>query len=128
MPPDDESPRGNPEGTANNKPTNETARQSGYLHSSVGPRQCAGDTVGVALRRRRRASLRMPPLGESGDIRDPHRRWRPEKLSEKQLDAAVAAAEHLTEAGLSPVFDVDTLRAMWRAGRRQLAENLRGAR
>jgi hypothetical protein len=39
------------------------------------------------------------------------------------LDAAAAAAKHLLQAGLPPMFDVDTLRGMWRHGHHQLAQH-----
>jgi hypothetical protein len=61
-------------------------------------------------------------LGETGNVRDPWQQWRPERLSDVQIEAAVAAAHHLLSQDLPPMFDVDTLRAMWRAGRRELAE------
>ncbi|MBX7433474.1 hypothetical protein JDV09_15340 [Mycobacterium sp. Y57] len=57
---------------------------------------------------------------------DPWRPWRPETLSDKQLDGAAAAAKCLAEAGLAPLFDAETLRGLWRRGgdHRVLAEEL----
>jgi hypothetical protein len=89
-------------------------------------RQCHADTVPVQLRRRRKESYRCEPLGESGNIRDPWVPWRPEKLTEKDIDGAVAAAAHLLADGYVPVFDLPTLRAMWKAGHHQLVDDLRG--
>ena len=60
--------------------------------------------------------------------RDPWQPWRPEKPSEKHVDGAVAAAEHLLAVDLPPLFDLDTLRAMYRAGHHQLVDELRGGR
>jgi hypothetical protein len=82
------------------------------------PRQCE------PLWRRRRAADECRPLA-SGH-RDPWRPWRPEKLSEKQVDAAAAAAEYLLDAGMAPRFDIDTLRQLWRAGHADLVDELRG--
>jgi hypothetical protein len=45
------------------------------------------------------------------------------RLSEKQLDAAINAAEHLLAIGLPPLFSVDTIRALWRRDR-ELSESL----
>jgi hypothetical protein len=91
--------------------------------NAAASRQCAADTV-AGLRRRRAASWRMECL--ACGCRDPWRPWRPERLSEKQIAAAVAAAGHLRDAGLQPVFDVPTLRELWRAGHHQLVDDLRG--
>ena len=72
------------------------------------------------------ASQRLAPLASG--VRDPWQPWRPEKLSEKQTDAAAAAAAHLLACGYAPVFDIETLRAMWKAGHHQLVDDLRGGR
>ena len=102
------------------KPTNQ-------VHDITPPtRQCHADTVPVQLRRRHAASYRCQPLGESSNIRDPWVSWRPEKLSEKEIDGAAAAAAHLLACGYPPVFDLPTLRAMWKAGHHQLVNDLRG--
>ena len=45
-------------------------------------------------------------------------------LSEKMVDAAADAAAHLIGVGYVPIFDTATLRAMWRAGDRELAQQL----
>lgn len=89
------------------------------VHATANPRLCAGD----ALHRRRQASYRCEPLA-SGH-RDPWQPWRPATLSDKQVEGAVEAAEHLRDAGLTPRFDLDTLRVMWRAGHHQLVNELR---
>jgi hypothetical protein len=80
--------------------------------------------VAADLCRRRAASWRCAPLHDGA--RDAWRPWRPESLSEAQIDGAVAAACHLRAAGLQPVFDLDTLREMWREGHHSLVDDLRG--
>jgi hypothetical protein len=52
------------------------------------------------------------------------RPYRPERLSEVQVQAAVDAAEHLLELGYPPLFDFATLQAMWTAGHWKLIEEL----
>jgi len=47
-------------------------------------------------------------------------------LSQKRIDAAAQAAEHLFAAGLLPLFDGATLRELWRGGHHQLVDELRG--
>lgn len=113
-----------PPGKSGPAPAQEPAptTPSNEHHNSRSGRQCTGDSVGAQLRRRRMASWRCEPL-DSGH-RDPHHRWRPEKLSAKQLEAVAAAAEHLDAAGLSAIFDVDVLRELWRSGDRELAQRL----
>lgn len=86
-------------------------------------RQCAAVRP---WRRRRDAADRSEPLGDSGNVRDPWRAWRPDVLSENQIEAAVAAAEYLLALNIAPMFDLDMLRAMWRAGFRKLVDTLRG--
>ena len=113
-----------PTGDTTNDDTPEPIRTSSRVDSSRVPRQCSLDTRPWA--RRRRAADRCEPLGDSGNIRDPWVPWRPEKLSEKQIAAAAAAAAHLLDAGYPPVFDIGTLRAMWKAGHHQLVDDLRG--
>jgi hypothetical protein len=39
---------------------------------------------------------------------------------------AVAAAHHLFERDLTPIFDVDILRSLWKSGHHQLVDRLRG--
>jgi hypothetical protein len=41
------------------------------------------------------------------------------------IDGAADAAAHLLAHGLTPVFDIDTLREMWRAGHHRLVDRLR---
>ena len=95
------------------KPTN-------HVQDNAQPRLCGA----AALRRRRRAADRCEP--NASGVRDPWQPWRPEKLSEKQIDAAAAAAAHLLAHGYTPVFDIETLRTMWKAGHHQLVDDLRG--
>lgn len=67
------------------------------------------------LRRRRHAANRSVPL-DCG-CRDPwgHRCTEP-PLSDKRIDAARDAAEHLLEAGLVPLLEIEVLQALWRRG------------
>jgi hypothetical protein len=102
-----------------------TTRAEGFLQSiSLPARQCHGDTV-VGLRRRRAASQRLVPLADG--VQDPWQPYRPERLSDVQIQAAVDAAEHLIAQNLPPLFDDATLKAMWKAGHRDLAEHLHAA-
>jgi len=100
--------------------THDTADDS---ESTTALRQCA---AGRQLRRRRGAADRCEPLHGAGNVRDPWQPWRPEKLPEKQIHAAAATATHLLAHNLWPIFDLDMLRAMWRAGYRSLVDTLRG--
>ena len=45
-------------------------------------------------------------------------------MSEAQVQGAVAAAQHLLAEDMVPLFDHATLRAMWKAGHREIAERL----
>jgi hypothetical protein len=78
-----------------------------------------------ALHRRREASWRLPVLACGCSDPWPCRCSDPPP-SAKMLDAATDAAGHLLACGLEPLFDVDTLRRLWRRGGsdRQLAERL----
>jgi hypothetical protein len=69
----------------------------------------------------------MPPLGRCGCIRDPlfDRHHCGSEISGRMVHAAAMAAHHLLDAGYPPIFDVATLRAMWRAGHHQLVDQLR---
>jgi hypothetical protein len=87
------------------------------------PRLCSADTV-AGLARRRQASQRMVLL-ECGH-RDPLCRCLRPPLSEKQIDAAAAAAVHLLAYGCAPAFDIETLRALCKAGHHPLVDDLRG--
>jgi hypothetical protein len=82
---------------------------------------CRFNAVPRQLRRRRVASWRLPPL-DCG-CRDPWtcKHYRDAYISDKQADAAVAAIEHLDLVGTPGLLDVDTCRAMWRIGFRDLA-------
>lgn len=69
------------------------------------------------LRRRRAASQRAEPL--ACGCADP---WTCRHHdSPVDVDAAVAAGEHLLRNQLGPIYNVDTGRTLWRAGRRDLA-------
>jgi hypothetical protein len=71
-------------------------------------------------RRRRDTSSRLPPL--ACGCRDPllcrcgssQRGHGDPPPSERMVDAAALAAAHLSAAGLPPIFDQATLRALWR--------------
>lgn len=81
----------------------------------------------AALDRRRVAAKRSVPL-QCG-CRDPHecRCWRDQSArTERLTDAARYAAEHILEAGYTPLLDLETLRALWRRGGsdRRLAQRL----
>jgi len=76
------------------------------------------------MRRHRLAAARCEP--NDGGVRDPLQPWRAEKLSDKQVAAAVDAALYLLNIGMPPMFDLNTLRAMWKAGHHQLVDDLRG--
>ncbi|CAN5754770.1 hypothetical protein BH09ACT7_BH09ACT7_32490 [soil metagenome] len=89
---------------------------------SMGADYCESNAVTLQLRQRRQASHRLLPL-DCG-CRDPWRPWRPEKLSERQIAGAAAAALHLLDEGYAPLFDVPMLQAMWKAGHHGLAEEL----
>jgi hypothetical protein len=73
--------------------------------------------------RRHAAKRRLPPIDDAGTV-DPWLKTIPAPRTAVQVDGAVAAAEHLLDAGLPPLFDVDTLRGMWRQGHRDLARDL----
>jgi hypothetical protein len=90
-------------------------------------RQC-GDDAPAALQRRRKASRRLPSIGTCGCIRDPqHNRHRcGGQITDRQLQGAVDAAHHLLDAGYPPIFDVPTLRELWKSGHHQLVDELRG--
>lgn len=83
-----------------------------------------GDT---GLARRRGASRRMPPLGPCGCVRDPahdgHRCGG--EITDKTVVGAVEAAHHLADLGYPPIFNVEMLRAMWKAGHHRLVDDLR---
>lgn len=102
------------------------AKPANHHQANAQSRQCHADTVPVQWRRRRQASYRCEPLADGH--RDPWRSWRPNQLSDKQIDGAVDAARHLRDAGVEPLFDLPMLRAMWKAGHHQLVDTLRGGR
>jgi hypothetical protein len=68
----------------------------------------------------------MVSISRCGCIKDPDldRHRCSGEGTEKMVDAAAAAAQHLLAENLTPVFDVSTLRALWRAGHRDLAVEL----
>ena len=93
-----------------------------HPYDNRAPRQCSPDPW--PWRRRRAASWRLPPLADGAA--DPWRPWRPERVSPVQVQGAVDAARHLLAEGLPPIFDADTVTAIWRRGGddRALAEEL----
>jgi hypothetical protein len=74
------------------------------------------------------ASRRLPPIGACGCIRDPFtdRHRCGGEISDRQLQGAVDAAHHILDAGYLPIFDVATLRELWKSGHHQLVDELRG--
>jgi hypothetical protein len=52
------------------------------------------------------------------------RRRGPKQEPAAQIRGAVAAAEHLLDQGLTPLFDAPTLQALWVAGHWRLVERL----
>ena len=66
--------------------------------------------------RRYQASLRLPPLGPCGCIRDPDndRHRCHGQITLARADALIAAAAHLDAAGLRPIFDAIQLRDVWK--------------
>ena len=112
MPPDNEvGPRGNPEGT-DNTITTPAPNKGQHSQCNDASRQC--EHPARQLRRRRMAAYRCEPLPPGH--RDPWRPWRPEELSDKQVEGAAAAARHLLDMGVTPRFDTTTLRALYRRG------------
>src|SRR4051812_44922347 len=97
MPPNKEvGPRDTtPEGTDTIITTPATTTATSTVQCSGTQRQCSTDTR--TWWRRRRAADRCEP--NASGVRDPWQPWRPEKLSEKQIDAAAAAAAHLLGLG-----------------------------
>lgn len=81
---------------------------TGLIHKSIDT--TTDEPEFIAWRRRREASYRLPVL--DGGRSDPWHYDDP-PLTDHQLDGAVAAAAHLLTAGLAPLFDLDTLRALW---------------
>lgn len=71
------------------------------------------------LSRRGRAEL---PCGHRGDPHAPCNHC--ELETDRQVEAAVTAVEHLDEHGLPALVDRATCRAMWKAGHRRLAAEL----
>lgn len=73
------------------------------------------------LHRRRAAAARCQPL-ECG-CRDPWtcRHHDDDQDDDNQTEAAAQAGDYLLRHGLAPLYGVDRGRALWRAGRRDLA-------
>lgn len=79
--------------------------------------------------RRREAARHLRPLNCPGRCHDPLLDCiceEPPPITEQMVAAAVAAAQHLRDENLPPIFDTETLRAMWRSGHHQLVDELRG--
>jgi hypothetical protein len=74
------------------------------------------------------AKRRSHPIGTCGCIRDPdHDRHRcASTISDRQVQAALDAADHLRAEGCMPIFDLPTLREMWKSGHHTLVDELRG--
>ena len=86
-----------------------------------------GTDIVAMWRRRRQASWRLEPL-ECCSCADPWPcRCHERAPSAKMIDAGADAAEHLLAAGLTPMFDIDTQRQLWRGGHHRLVHRLRSA-
>ena len=70
----------------------------------------------------------MAPLSLCGCVRDPDhdRHSCGEQITDAQLQGAVDAAHHILAAGYLPIFDLPTLRELWKSGHHQLVDELRG--
>ena len=97
MPAEREGPPGTerPGGYQAARPDQKSATTTDKPHPTAPTRQC-----GATPLLRRRAADRCVPLGETGNIRDPWQPWRPERLSQVQVQAAVDAARHLAAQDL----------------------------
>lgn len=86
--------------------------------------QHSPDSVSGQLRRRRQASQRIPRTA-CGHADPPLTCLcdEDESLSPSYIRGAVRATRHLLDCGMLPAFSPATLRAMWRAGYRQLVED-----
>lgn len=71
------------------------------------------------LRQRRAATYRLPIL-DCGHVDPLMCRCQTRPLT---TDSAVAAAEHLLHHGLTPLFDIDQARDLWRTGHRDYARH-----
>lgn len=90
---------------------------------SIGPDYCEHNPIPRQLRRRRAASWRMQAFCPSCSARDPLccRCYENREPTTRMTEAAIDAAEHLRLHGLSPLYSIAQGRALWRAGRRDLA-------
>lgn len=77
----------------------------------------------AARARRRGAAIRSTPISTCGCIQDPDvdRHNCDRGITDKQVDAAVAAAVHLESLRTPGLFDTRMCHAMWRAGYRGIA-------
>jgi hypothetical protein len=131
-PPNETAPpvsRGRPSTSPSPTPATTTEAEAGTSYSTGNRRQRDADTwrPEVGARQRRRASRRIPPIGACSCVRDPLTdRHRCDEISDRQLQGAVAAAHHILAAGCLPIFDLPTLRALWKSGHHQLVDELRG--
>jgi hypothetical protein len=84
--------------------------------------QHSPDSVSGQLRRRRQASQRIPRMacGRADPLTCLCDEDKP--LSPSYIRGADRATRHLLDCGLLPAFSPATMRAMWRAGHRQLVE------
>lgn len=93
----------------------------GIGHHNRGRVDCAANERRFRVWRRGRALL------SCGCIADPHagcHRRHDYAITDMQAEAAVAAIRHLDALGTPALLDEPTCRAIWRAGRRQLAERV----
>lgn len=91
--------------------------------SEPAPRQdrpATKNTLSQQLTRRRHAAQRSEPL-DCG-CSDPWIcRCHDPELTDRQIEAAINAAEYLLAHKLPPLLTIPVRRALWRAGRRDLA-------
>lgn len=108
-PPDKRKPGPTP-GTG---PLGKSAEATDKDQITASGRWCPADTVTCAWRRRR-ASHRLPVLdcGHS----DPWRSWRPEHVSDLQVDGYRAAVQHLRAHGLLAAPNIPAMQELWRLG------------
>jgi hypothetical protein len=105
----------------------EKERPSGYQaarpdqQKSDNTNICESNAIPRQQRRRRAASWRCPPLDCSCRDPWPCKHYRDPYISDNQAEAAAAAIAHLDLVGTPGLLDIDTCRAMWRIGRRDLA-------
>lgn len=94
-----------------------TATTTNHPQQVAGPCHVTSHGAAQQLRARRVAVEAVRPLACGCREVWPHRVGCPHRddpaLSERLLDGAHTAAVHLLELGYTPIFSVDTLRALW---------------